>query len=157
MTVHKEFQELCAAATAGELTAAEQRKLDAHLAVCADCRRALTEFEVASQNGAAALAAELAPAQTESDDSWSVEKAERALFQRHESEEELVRGEFEDHKNNAKNGQLFTYRPCQIRQREVWMPFAAAILLALALGIAENRTGVRRGTEAARTTSLPAK
>ena len=157
MTVHKEFLELCAGATAGELTAAEQRKLDAHLAVCADCRRALTEFGIASQNGAAALAAELAPEQTESADSWSVEKAERALFRRLETEENLAKSEFEDEKNKAKNGQRFTYRPSQIRWREVWMPFAAAVLLAVALGIAAYRTGERRGTETVRTTSPPVK
>ena len=37
------------------------------------------------------------------------------------------------------------------------MPFAAAVLLALALGIAAYRTGVRRGTDVARNTSEPAK
>jgi hypothetical protein len=37
------------------------------------------------------------------------------------------------------------------------MPFAAAVLLALALGIAAYRTGVKRGTDVARTTTEPAK
>jgi uncharacterized protein HemX len=35
--------------------------------------------------------------------------------------------------------------------RNFWMPFAAAVLLALALGIATYRTGVKRGTEVAGT------
>jgi hypothetical protein len=37
------------------------------------------------------------------------------------------------------------------------MPFAAAVLLALALGIAAYRTGVKRGADVAHTTPVPAK
>ena len=59
MDSHEEFLELCAAATAGELNADEQTRLDAHLAACAECRRALSEYEAASRTAAIALASTL--------------------------------------------------------------------------------------------------
>src|SRR5579885_2984028 len=155
MVPHEEFLELCAAATAGELTAAEQTKLDAHLAVCADCRKAMSEYEVVSQHGAAAMASQLAPEDTEADGSWSVEEAERSFFKRLKSEQTETGTNTEA--QNVKQGQRFTYRPSQIRWQEVWMPFAAAVLLALALGIAAYRTGMKRGADVARTTPEPAK
>ena len=147
MAPHEEFLELCAAATAGELTPAEQRKLDAHLAVCADCRKAMSEYEVAAQHGAA-MASQLAPEETEPDTPWSVEEAERRLFQRLASEGGQTAGE-------EKQGQRFTYRPSRIRWQEVWMPFAAVVLLAFALGIVAYRTGMKRGTDIARTSPAP--
>jgi Putative zinc-finger len=51
MTPHEEYLELCAAATAGELNLGEQAKLDAHLTECAECRKAMREYEIASQHG----------------------------------------------------------------------------------------------------------
>jgi anti-sigma factor RsiW len=151
---HEEFLELCAAATAGELTADERAKLDAHLAACPDCRQAMCEYEMASQRGVVALASELAPEEEGIDGLWSVEKAEAAFFRRLDKEpkgDQFV-GRYEDQSDTAKRGQRFTYRPAQIRWREVWMPFAAAVLLALALGIAAYRTGVKSGTDVALTT-----
>jgi len=157
MAPHEEFLELCAAATAGELTGAEQAKLDTHLAVCPGCRRAMSEYEVAAQHGAAALASALATVETEPDSSWSIEEAEKAFFKRLEEEKDSPKADIEGRSDGVKQGQRFTYRPSQIRWREVWMPFAAAILLALALGIAAYRTGVKRGTDVARTGPDPAK
>ena len=154
MGPHEEFLELCATATAGELSAREQAKLDAHLAVCPECRRAKSEYEAAAVKGLAALAEDLdAKDQEGSDRSWSVEKAEEAFFKRLDKEQEnreSSRASY-DPLDKMKIGQRFSYRPSQIRWREIWMPFAAAVLLALALGIAAYRTGVRRGADAART------
>jgi Putative zinc-finger len=159
MSPHEEFLELCAAATAGELSADEQAKLDAHLAVCPECRGAMSEYEAAARTGVAAFAEELAPKEQEdTDSSWSVERAEKAFFKRleNEQEQESSKGEH-DATDQVNIGRRFAYRPSEIRWREVWMPFAAAVILALALGIAAYRTGVKRGTDVARTAPVPAK
>jgi hypothetical protein len=159
MSSHEEFLELCASATAGELSADEQARLEAHLAGCADCRRAMSEYEAAARIGVAAMAQDFASKEEAVDGSWSVENAEKAFFKRLDREQ----GDQEpkrighDHADQTKVGKRFTYRPSQIRWREIWMPFAAAVLLALALGIAAYRTGVRRGTDGARTGPQPAK
>ena len=159
MSSHEEFLELCAAAVAGELSVEEQARLDAHLVVCPDCCRAKSEFEAATIRSVAALAEE-PPQESEQDGdpSWSVEKAEAAFFRRLEREQEGSESDRTgyDPSDRAKGGKRFTYRPSQIQWREVWMPFAAAIFLALALGIAAYKTGMRRGTDVARTLALPA-
>jgi len=159
MGSHEEFRELCAAATASELSADEQAKLDAHLSVCPDCWKAMSEYEMAAGKGMAALAEELAPREREdSDSSWSVERAEKAFFRRLESEQGLESSNGDSEASDSvKTGQRLAYRPSQMRSREVWMPFAAAILLALALGIAAYRNGLKRGTDVAHTTPVPAK
>jgi hypothetical protein len=158
MSSHEEFLELCASATAGELSVDEQARLEAHLAGCADCRRAMNEYEAAARIGVAAMAQDFASKEEAVDGSWSVENAEKAFFKRLDREQ----GDQEPKRIvgqpiQAKVGKRFTYRPSQIRWREIWMPFAAAVLLALALGVAAYRTGVRRGTDVVRTAPQPAK
>ena len=84
MGSHEEFRELCAAATAGELSDDEQARLTAHLAFCADCRRLMSEYESAAVAGLAALAESHLPGGDEviGESSWSVEKAEERFFKR---------------------------------------------------------------------------
>jgi len=153
MAIHEEFLRLCAAATAGELSASEQATLDAHMAVCGECRQAMREYEIASQGGAAALAAALAPEEAEADPSWAVEHAEKELFKRLDDSKASAEAQYE----GSKQGQRYAYQPSQIRWSEVWMPFAASILLALALGIAVYRSGVERRTGVAQRTPEPSK
>ena len=151
MDLHEEFRELSAAGIAGELTADEQTRLDEHLAGCPECRRAKSEYEVAAVKGIAALASgQEANDDQAVDHSWSVSKAEEAFFKRLDKEQTTNASGY-DSAVKAPAGKRFTYRPSQIHWREIWMPFAAAILLALALGIAAYRTGVKRGTDVART------
>ena len=153
MGPHEEFLELCAAATAGELSVDEQARLDAHLAGCPDCRRAMSEYEAARQAAVTVMAQELTPVDESTADSWSAKEAEKTFFKRLDREQKHARLATSKlgHTDQLKSGRRFTYRPSQIRWREVWMTFAAAVLLALALGIASYRTGVKRGEDAART------
>jgi hypothetical protein len=159
MGPHDEFLKLSAAATVGELSAGEQAKLDAHLAGCLECRHAMTEFEAASAKGVAALAEEFASNERNNPDSfWSIEDAEKAFFKRLDSERgQRSNASGHNEAESVKTGQRFTYRPSRIRWQEVWMPFAASVFLALALGIAAYRTGVQRGTDGASTNPVPAK
>ena len=151
MAVHEEFLELCTAATAGELTAAERAKLDAHLAECAECRRAMREYELAAHQGMAALASQFAPEDKEFDDRWPVGKAEAAFFKRLATEQKHAKQGPEGQHEIANPGQRFRYLPSQIRWQEVWMPLAAAMLLALALGVTAYRTGLKRGADVVQT------
>jgi len=118
--------------------------MDAHLATCPGCRRAKSEYEAAHARAVAALAQELEPAEGSSPGSWSVEAAEKTFFKRLDQEQKETQ-------SATMPGRRFTYRPSQIHWREVWMTFAAAVLLALALGVASYRTGVKRGADVART------
>src|SRR5882762_7970435 len=103
MAPHEEYLELCAAATAGELNAGERAKLDAHLAVCLDCRRAMGEYEVVSQHGMAALASELAQEEAETASSWSAEKAEESFFKRLNREQDHERSRaLDEHSASSK-------------------------------------------------------
>jgi hypothetical protein len=153
MGSHEEFLELCAAATAGELSVDEQARLDAHLVRCPDCRQAMSEYEVARRTAETALRQELGPVAAATDDSWSVEAAEKAFFKRLDREQKQAQPATSEqhHSEGLKRGRRFSYRPSQIRWREVWMTFAAAVFLALGLGIAAYRAGMKQGADVART------
>ena len=159
MDSHEEFLELCASATAGELGVDERTKLEAHLAQCPDCRRMMSEYEAATRAGVAALAQDFTLEDEAVDGSWSAENAEKAFFQRLDEEQEAQKCERigDDYSGQTKLGKRFTYRPSQIPWRNIWMPLAAAVLLALALGISAYKMGVQRGTDVARTVPSPAK
>src|SRR5271156_5336467 len=148
MDSHEKYLELCAASTAGELSGEEERTLEEHLAVCASCRQAKHKFEMTVQRAVPALADDLAPPAEQSDTPWSVEKAEAAFFKRLKADQNLSppadnapgKGEIEP------TGRRLAYRPSEIPWAELWMPFAACVVLAIALGIVAYRSGWKRGT-----------
>ena len=158
MDSHEEYLKLCAASTAGELNAQEKKKLEEHVPFCATCQRALRDYENVLQHGLPQLASEFELDNEEADGSWSAQKAERSFFQRLEKEQgiaglqETERGPSRE----AETGGRFTYRPSQIRWREIWMSLAACLILASALvGITAYRSGMKRGADVARTTPSP--
>jgi hypothetical protein len=77
---HAEFEELCALAHAGVLSASERRRLDYHLAVCADCRQAYRHYRSLSATGIPLLASLYShPSPVEG---WDDRNARKALFAR---------------------------------------------------------------------------
>jgi hypothetical protein len=51
----EEFAELCALSTAGELTAAEERRLQAHVAFCPRCALLLAQYADVASAGMASI------------------------------------------------------------------------------------------------------
>jgi anti-sigma factor RsiW len=153
MGTHEEFLQLCALATSGELTGEERKRLEEHLPVCPTCRQAMREYESAACGAVRALASDFPPEERGSDPSWPVEKTETAFFERLKEEDRSSQSDESSPRLNSDlpAGRRLTYRPSRIRWQEIWMPFAACVFLALALGIAGYRMGVRRGAEVTQT------
>src|SRR5580658_749337 len=156
MDAHEKYLELCAASTAGELSGEEEKKLEEHLAVCASCRRAKHEYEMTVQKALPVFSDDLASLPEESDTAWSVEKAEAAFLKRlragHNSrptaDNAMSKTETEP------TGRRFAYRPSRLPWAQLWMPFAACVLLAIALGIVAYRGGVKRVADNAQQTTV---
>lgn len=146
---HDEFLELCAASTSGDLTDDEQKRLKAHLAVCASCREALRQYESIVSNVIPAIAASETPGNlpTTAGD-WSQEKAEQALFDRL-AREEKDRADSSERRNGSSysSHRLLPFSN-ESTWRNVWMLYAAGILLLVAIGFFTYRVGVHRATDA---------
>ena len=147
MDSHEKYVELCAASTAGELSRGEEQELQEHLAVCASCRLVKQEYEMTVEKAVPALADDLASSPAvEPDSNWSVERAEAAFLKRLRTEQNSSSADVSARANSEQTGRRFTYRPSQIPRAELWMPFAACVLLAIALGVVAYRSGLKRGT-----------
>jgi len=145
---HDEFLELCAVSTSGQLTEAEEKRLQEHLEVCASCREAMKQYEAVISETIPALAPD--PENLESDPSWSQERAERAFFQRLTLEEQLGtdRGGTDGDSALKLVGKV-PISASQATWRNVWTLYAAGILLIVALAVSAYRVGIHRGTESA--------
>jgi hypothetical protein len=157
MDSHEKYLELCAASTAGELNGEEKKELDQHLAVCAWCRQAKREFELAIQKAVPALESDVASLSVEADPDWSVEKAEAAFFKRLKEDQSTPPsvGHLPGKAEDVPTGHRFTYRPSRIPWATLWMPVAACALLAIALGIVAYRSGLKRGADTAQQQTIP--
>lgn len=146
---HDEFLELCAVSTSGELTAEEQKKLQAHLAVCESCRQSLQQYEAIVNRAIPTIAADESPRDL-SDKPWSQEKAEKSFFNRLRQEEKR-RCE-----QSTVSDQIFSvpHRLPPISNESTWhdvcILYAAGILLFVGLSFYAYRVGVHRGTESAK-------
>jgi hypothetical protein len=146
MEPHDKFLELCAISTSGELTEVEQKILQVHLAECSDCWQALKEFEAAAGIGIPLLHPHLANPNSLEPASSAAEVAKACLAHSTEQVEtpRQERGPIEQmrgfpHRNG--NGHM------QVNWNYVWMPFAAAVVLTVALGIYSFQVGKQKGQE----------
>jgi hypothetical protein len=146
---HDEFLELCAVSTSGQLSEEEQKRLQEHLAVCQSCREALQQYEAVVGQAIPAIAANEEPESAESGPAWSQEEAEKAFFKR------LAQGEKREPKNFRSASDLPTspHRlppfSSGVGWPQVWMLYAAGILLFLSVGFYAYRIRVHHPTEAA--------
>jgi predicted nucleic acid-binding Zn-ribbon protein len=146
---HEEFLELCAVSTTGELSEEEQKRLREHLAICAECRQALTEFEAAAEIGAPLLSSELAAQASNDPEARRHGLAEATITRAQPTSEpagedcaslEQRKGLVLGHRNGHHGSHL--------NWNYVWMSFAAAVLLTVALGIYSYEVGRHRGQTA---------
>jgi len=146
MELHDEFLELCALSTSGDLTEEEQRHLEAHLSRCDDCRHALREFEAAADEGMSLLASKLAglPAGLlATGDLPRVELPSSVPDDERSSEANPP---------SESDSRVFAFAHRDSRPRAsvnwnyVWLPFAACILLSIALATYTYRVGSHHAT-----------
>jgi predicted nucleic acid-binding Zn-ribbon protein len=148
MRPHEEFLELCAVSTSGDLTEEEQKKLQDHLAVFAECRQALKQFAAVADLGVPLLSSELSTPASPKRTSAPSEVPEAsptampAQIEKARSDSDPI---------EQSKGLIFAHRNgrrrTQVNWNYVWMPFAAAVLLTVALGIYSYQVGRRRGLE----------
>jgi hypothetical protein len=152
---HDEFLELCALSTSGDLTGEEQEKLKAHLARCVECRQALKEFEAAVDVGVPLLSSRLAGAPTgpsESSDAALAESESSGVLasDRDQAEANAL-------SDPGKRVFAFAHRnghqPTRVNWSYVWLPFAACVLLSVALATYTYRAGRSRHPEVISTDS----
>lgn len=143
---HDEFLELCAISTTGELSDDERRKLREHLSACSECRQALGEFGAAANIGLPLLSPELAsrspadiPSLAEGRDSRLTD--ETRPLAKDPDPQARQKGFILSHGNGPTGSHLDWHY--------LWMPFAAAATLIIALGIYSYQTGQHRGIEVA--------
>jgi Putative zinc-finger len=151
---HEEFVELCAVSTSGELSEEEQKRLQDHLATCAECRQALMEFESAAEIGVPLLHSKLsASASSESQISFD-ELIERttpeSLAQLDGTRSRLKPGD-------RRNGLFFAHRNgrgrAQVNWNYVWMSAAAALIVTGALSIYSFQLGKQKHQPVMRSTA----
>jgi hypothetical protein len=153
---HEEFLELCAISTTGELTEDEQMKLREHLAVCSECRQALAEFETAADVGVPLLSAELTAPNLPDRTSIAAEipipvSAPILKIEGSESDQDLA-----EHGTGSVLAHRNGHHRSEVNWNYVWMPFAAAVVLTVALGIYAYQVGRRHASPVVRVTSPPA-
>src|SRR5260370_10500695 len=155
MEPHDKFLELCAISTSGDLTAEEQKVLQGHLAECPECRHALKEFEAAAGIGMPLLHPHLSASDSLESVSIPSEVAKAATahaasqMERPGQERDPIQGSSAlgfSHRNGD--------RHMQVNWNYVWMPFAAAVVLTVALGIYSFQVGKRRGQEVVQATPV---
>jgi hypothetical protein len=152
---HDEFLELCAVSTSGHLTEEEQKKLQEHLAVCRSCREALRQYEAVVGQAIPAIAANEETESVEPGLSWSQEQAEKAFFKR------LAQEEKHEPKNFRAAGDLPSVPdrlpPLSngVGWPQVWMLYAAGILLFLTAGFYAYRIRGHHSTDVAQNLPPP--
>jgi len=143
---HDEFLELCAVSTSGELTEAEQRKLEEHLAVCESCRVALRQYGVVVDRAIPTIAANEEAQSTNLLSSPSQPRPEKNFLQGLEPDLEPQAGDLSTRHFPAVPNRLAAIAS-ESTWRQLWMLYAAGVLLFITLGFYAYRVRGQRADE----------
>jgi hypothetical protein len=136
MDPHEEFLELCALSTSGELTADEQATLAKHLKDCAECRKAMRQFEAVVDRAVPALSPNLHDDSDAPPNPSAEAVAEARLFEHLSQEKYTLSGSSSELSNGAPT---FVQGASGVRKSierlESYLPYAAGIILILTLGL----------------------
>jgi len=146
---HDEFLELCAVSTSGQLTEEEQKKLQEHLAVCPSCRQALQQYEAVVGQAIPAVAAHEESESAEPGPAWAQDEAEKAFFNRLAHEEKRQPKTFRGASDLPSVPHRLPPFSNGVGWPQVWMLYAAGILLFLSVGFYAYRIRVHRSTDVA--------
>ena len=160
---HEEFFELCALSTTDQLGAPERRRLDEHLRACFRCSDMLGQYQALLKLGIP-LVVVREEGEAWSETNLSIDEAEAALFGRLDRETQLAQtagsqNTAEKFRRPESGSDQISCRPrgalVDIPWRQLWWQYAAAVVLALALGVSLYRGGISRG-ERMGASALPA-
>jgi hypothetical protein len=136
MDPHEEFLELCALSTSGELTADEQATLAEHLKDCAECRKAIQQFEAVVDRAVPALSSHLRDDCNASPSPSADAVAEAQLFEHLSQEKYTLSGSSSELSNGAPTFvQGASGVQKSIERLESYLPYAAGIILIVTLGM----------------------
>ncbi len=136
MDPHEEFVELCALSTSGELTADEQAMLAKHLKDCAECRKAIRQFEAVVDRAVPALSPRLGDDSNARPNRSADAAAEERLFERLSREKYTSNGSSSDLSDRAPTFlQTESGLRKSIERLESYLPYAAGIILIVTLGM----------------------
>ena len=159
---HDDFLELCALSASGELSQAEQKKLDQHLAVCPSCRQALQQYESVIDQAIPGIAAHEDLEGLSPGPGWSQKEAEQRFLDRLAGEREAAEKEQDPIGNANHNGiklSPFSGRlpslPSESAWNHMWAVYAAGILLFIALSLFAYRVGLHQGSDMAKIAPPP--
>jgi hypothetical protein len=146
---HDEFLELCAVSTSGQLTEAEEQKLQAHLAICAACCETFKQYQAVVDRVVPAMAPDELSDDLNPGPNWSMERAEESLFKQIAREEKLNKAASKNKPLRVGPNALQVFPPSTAATwRNVWQLYAAGIVLFITLGILVYQVGMRRGANA---------
>src|ERR1700721_4800085 len=131
---HAEWLELCALATTGALEPAERERLRLHLAGCAQCRAALSEYRAIARGGMPLVADDVAPFDDELIEipGWDATNAKRRLF-----------ANLDQPLETPQHAPIMAASPHSRNRRAIAFGAGLAACITLAVGIGSYQLGIR--------------
>jgi hypothetical protein len=157
LTIHEEFRALCAISTSGCLSEEEWRSLEAHLAVCSECREAAKDYEAVAGIAIPSLVSDFPSDYSDAPAEWSAETAKQEFFRRLDLRgvdgREGSRGSAPFKNEIARRHHKWQLWPSEVR---VLLPYAAAVALLVMASSVGFHLGKRSAGPVRMSQQLPA-